>query len=86
MPTRKGSDFQGGVSRSLLASYKAQEEFADLDDQTGASFLGKFDSELASQVREHGDGYTMRSVPSCAEEILQADVLVLLVVFNILVK
>ena len=65
----------------LLASYKEiQQEFADLDDQTLASFLGKFDSpELRQQVREHGDGYTMRSVPSCAEEILQADVLVLIV-------
>ena len=64
----------------LLASYEEiREEFADLDDQTLARFLGKYNSaQLRQQVREHGDGYTIRSVPSHVEEILLADVLVLI--------
>ena len=65
----------------LLACYKEiREEFADLDDQTLARFLGKYNSpQLRQQVRQHGDGYTMRSVPSSVEEILFADVLVTVV-------
>ena len=65
----------------LLACHKEiQEEFADLGDPTLARFLGKYNSpQLRQQVREHGDGYTMRSVPSSVEEIIRADVLVLIV-------
>ena len=65
----------------LLACYKnIREEFAGLDDRTMARFLGKYNSpQLRQQIREHGDGYTIRSVPSSAEEILFADVLVLVV-------
>lgn len=64
----------------LLASYeKIREEFADLDDQTLARFLGKYNSaQMRQQVREYGDGYTIRSVPSHVEEIFLADVLVLI--------
>ena len=65
----------------LLACYKdIRQEFADLDDQTLARFLGKYNSaHFRQQVREHGDGYTMRSVPSSAQEILLADVVVMIV-------
>ena len=65
----------------LLACYgDIRKEFADLDDRTMARFLGEHNTpELRQQIREHGDGYTMRSVPSSAEEILFADVLVLVV-------
>ncbi len=65
----------------LLACYNdIRKEFADLDDRTMARFLGKYNSpQLRQQIREHGDGYTIRSVPSSAKEILLADVLVLIV-------
>ena len=65
----------------LLACYDdIREEFADLDDRTMARFLGKHNSpQFRQQIREHGDGYTIRSVPSSAEELLFADVLVLMV-------
>ena len=65
----------------LLACYtEIRQEFADLDDPTLASFLGKYDSpQFRQQVREHGDGYTMRSVPSSVEEILLVDKVVLIV-------
>ena len=65
----------------LLACYKdIQQEFTDLDDSTLACFLGKYDSpQFRQEVREHGDGYTLRSVPRSVEEILLADVVVLIV-------
>ena len=65
----------------LLACYKdIRHEFADLDDSTLARFLGKYNTpKFRQQVREHGDGYTMRSVPRSIEEILLADVVVLVV-------
>ena len=65
----------------LLACYKdIRQEFADLDDPTLTHFLGKYNSsQFRQQVREHGDGYTMRSVPRTVEEILLADEVVLIV-------
>ena len=65
----------------LLACYKdIRQEFADLDDPTLARFLGRYDSpRFRKQVREHGDGYTMRSVPSSVDEIIRADEVVLIV-------
>ena len=65
----------------LLACYQdIRQEFADLDDPALASFLGKYDSpQFRQQVREHGDGYTIRSVPECVEEIVLADEVVLIV-------
>ena len=65
----------------LLACYKdIRQEFADLDEPTLTHFLGKYNSShFRQQVREHGDGYTMRSVPSSVEEILLADEVVLIV-------
>ena len=65
----------------LLACYEdIRQEFANLDDSTLARFLGKYDSpKFRQEVREHGDGYTMRSVPSSVEEILCADEIVLIV-------
>ena len=64
----------------LLACYEEiQEEFADLDDQTLARFLGKYNSpQMRKQVREHGDGYTLRSVPSRVEDMFLADEVVLI--------
>ena len=65
----------------LLACYKdIRQEFTDLDCSTLTRFLGKYNSaHFRQQVREHGDGYTMRSVPSSADEILCADEIVLIV-------
>ncbi len=65
----------------LLACYnEIREEFADLDDRTIARFLGSYDSpRLRQEIREHGDGYTIRSIPSSTDELLRADVLVLVV-------
>ena len=66
----------------LLACYEEiRGEFADVDNQTLARFLGKYNSrQLRQQVREHGDGYTIRSVPRRVEEILSVDDTVLIVV------
>ena len=65
----------------LLACYRdIQQEFADLDKPTIARFLGKYNtSQFRQQVKENGDGYTMRSVPRSVEEILLADEVVLIV-------
>ena len=65
----------------LLACYgRLRQEFAGLDDRTLECFLRTFNSlQLRQQIRQHGDGYTIRSVPSSVEEILLADVLVLVV-------
>ena len=65
---------------NLLACYKyIKKEFADLDDPTFERFLGKYNSKFRQQVRKHGDGYTMRSVPSSVDEMLSADHVVLIV-------
>lgn len=65
----------------LLACYReVQQEFAEFDDSILASYLGQHDSQqLRQQIKEHGDGYTMRSVPSDFEEMVRADVIVLIV-------
>ena len=67
--------------RDLLALYQEIcTEVDALDDATLKKFLGKFNSAaLRRQVREHGDGYTLRSVPRHVEELLEADELVLIV-------
>ena len=65
---------------NLLACYKdIRKEFTDLDDVTFKRFLGKYNLlKFRQQIREHGDGYTMRSVPSSVDEILHADHVVLI--------
>ena len=66
----------------LLASYKEiQQEFADLDDRTLARFLGRFDSpELRQQVREHGDGQVLCSLPGTVDELKVVEAVVLFAV------
>ncbi len=58
-------------------------QFTGLGDEFMADFLGDYDtSELRSQVSEHGDGYTLRSVPSSIDEMVSVtanDDLVLIV-------
>ena len=66
----------------LLACYEeTREEFADLDDRTLARFLSKYDSpELRQQVRVHGDGHSLYSLPRTVDELEAVDVVVLFAV------
>ena len=66
----------------LLACYEEiREEFADLDDQTLGRFLGKYDSpKLRQQVRDHGDGHTLYSLPGAVDELEAVDAVVLFAV------
>lgn len=55
-------------------------EFSNLGVGTLRRFLGGCDSpDLRHQVLEHGDGYTLRSVPISVEDIIETDRLVLIV-------
>ena len=55
-------------------------EFSGLRRATLRRFLGDFNSPtLGQQILEHGDGYTLRSVPLLVEDILDTDELVLIV-------
>ena len=55
-------------------------EFSGLSSATLRRFLGEFYSPtLTHQVLEHGDAYTLRSVPLLVEDILDTDELVLIV-------
>ena len=56
-----------------------RQEYAQLDESTLGEYLGDFYCELHSQVREHGDGYTLRSVPADIKDMLCADDIVLFV-------
>ena len=54
--------------------------FASLCDRLARECLGEFDSPmLRAQFKQHGDGYTLRSVPRRAEETLSPDYIVLIV-------
>ena len=67
--------------RTLSALYKEiRAQFADLDEGFIEDFLGQvYSQERGGQFREHGDGYTLRPVPTCIDEIVDADKLVLVV-------
>ena len=55
-------------------------EFSGLTPSTLRRFLGDFYSPtLSHQVLEHGDAYTLRSVPLLVEDLLHTDELVLIV-------
>ena len=55
-------------------------EFSGLSRATLRGFLGNsYSPTLSRQVVEHGDGYTLRSVPLLVDDILNADELVLIV-------
>lgn len=57
-----------------------RSEFARLGRATLRRYLGALDSpDLRSQLLEHGDGYTLRSVPTCLNDMLDAEQIVLIV-------
>ena len=67
---------------NLMACHKEiRGEFGDLDDQTLARFFGNQDSpELRRQIREHGDGHALCSVPRTVDEMKAVDAVVLFAV------
>ena len=57
-----------------------RSEFAQLRRATLRRYLGDFDSpDLRSQLLEHGDGYTLRSVPVRLDDMLDSEQIVLIV-------
>ena len=66
----------------LMACHDAiRESFGDLDDATLAIFLGGHDSpELRRQVKAHGDGHSLFSVPETVQQAKAVDAVVLLAV------
>lgn len=67
-------------ARLMDCHRKIRQEFATLNDPSLESFLGGRDSEqLREQVRRHGDGYTLRSVPARVKGISATEELVLIV-------
>ena len=59
---------------------EVRSEFTQLRRATLRQYLGDLDSpEFRSQLLEHGDGYTLRSVPVHIDDMLDADQIVLIV-------
>lgn len=56
-----------------------RQEYDQLDESTLKDYLGDFYCELHHQARKHGDGYTLRSVPTDIDDMLSADDIVLIV-------
>ena len=56
-------------------------EFAGLSDRVLSKFLGEFDTpRLRLQMKKHGDGQVLCSLPSAFEELNDTDVVVLIAV------
>jgi len=67
-------------SELLAVHEKIRRYFSGLDDIIIARFLGEYDvPELHRQVREHGDGYTIRSLPKSIPDLENIDVFVFVV-------
>ena len=66
---------------NLMAVHEeTRSEFARLRRATLRQYLGDLDSpEFRRQLLEHGDGYTLRSVPVHLNDMLDADQIVLIV-------
>ena len=68
--------------KDLLSTYvEIRKEFPKMSDTALRCFLGKFYHRpiIRCQLREFGDGYTLRSLPLSVDEILGVDKLVLVV-------
>ena len=64
----------------ICVNEEIRANFADLAGTVLRKYLARFDSSaLRTQIRQFGDGYTLRSVPRRMEEILNADDIVLIV-------
>lgn len=69
----------GAHARLMDCHRKIRQEFASLDEPSLKRFLGDREAYLRDQVRTHGDGYTLRSVPARIEDISAAEEVVLIV-------
>ena len=57
-----------------------RQEFAQIGRSTLKRYLGDFYSpDLRGQIIEHGDGYLLRSVPTCIDDMLSVDDIALFV-------
>ncbi len=62
-------------SRSIAAISRS---FSTVEDDTLREFLGDHFNHLSQQVRDHGDGYTLRGVPRRIKDITAAEDVVLI--------
>ena len=65
--------------RLLSCHRMIRQEFASLDEPSLRCFLGDRIACLRDQVRTYGDGYTLRSVPDCVDDISVTEEVVLIV-------
>ena len=74
------NDIQQVHAELMELHEEIRQEFAQIGRSTLKRYLGDFYSpDLRGQIIEHGDGYLLRSVPTCIDDMLSVDDIALFV-------